>query len=111
MSCSEFREVTPEGGCWVAAGETVSALSPCAGAEARPEGSWGRSKARSGSKCGSAGSSIEGREGGGRLVQERVRGVHWRVFVQKIRLKMLEKVVLGSGRKEMWSWARDWGVP
>ena len=68
-------------------------------------------KQEGGSKCGSAGSSIEGREGGGRLVQERVHGVHWRVFVQKRRLKRLEKVVLGPGREEMWSWARDWGAP
>lgn len=28
-------------------------------------------------------------------------------FVQKRRLRMLEKGLLGPGREEKWSWARD----
>lgn len=59
------------------------------------KGAGCRNKAEGGSKCGVVGSYTEGKEGDRRLVQKRVYMVCLqpigREFVQKRRLKMLEK--------------------
>lgn len=54
-----------------------------------------------GNKCGIAGVYIKGKEGGRRLIQERVYMECLQPVGGEFVQKMLEKVVLGPGREEM----------
>lgn len=60
-----------------------------------------RIKQEVGNKCGIAGVYIEGKEGGRRLVQERVHVECLQPIGGEFVQKMLEKMVLGPGREEM----------
>lgn len=67
----------------------------------------GRNKEEGGSKCRIVGGTLGERRWQEACPREDAHGVftaHCGEFMQKRRLRMLEKGVLGPGREEVWSW-------